>query len=773
MPIHTCLSGSPIWLLLLLLLPSMPLTASGYGSPGPVAAAFGDINRFFCAIDAGGNQEIICWDKSNKSSSSSTSLYSTSLPPMATLSGGEGFMCGITSNTSKAYCWNLLSSSNNLVPQSFQYITYSQIAAGKNHVCAIRGSYYSSIDFGTVDCWEFHNNSLANDGFVYNYNSSFLDPHISGLVMRYIVSGEGFSCGLVREGGGVVCWGPNSIKLGTPSISKDFDVLASGRGSVCGISNVSKEVECWGEANDFGTPPIGTSFVGLSAGAQHYCGVHKDDHGVECWGRLNSSSVPKSSGFMSIASSDYTICGVREVDLVLDCWSVQGQLPLAYSPPLQLCSPGVCSLGLCGAGKFSFNASVLNEPDLISLCVRKDLKICLPCGTNCSQGYFPSSVCSDTADRICTACSLCQNRTCWDICGLPLPSGVQEQERREMNKLVIIIGCLVSGTLLVLFGWCLIPRMIKTKDEGRGKFKCTFCVGKPVVEADPDLSLQLSHSISTCVGLAQVFRLSELKDATHGFKEFNELGRGSFGFVYKAVLSDGSQVAVKRANAATIIHTNSRDFEAELEILSNIRHSNIVNLIGYCAEMGERLLVYEFMPHGTLHDHLHGELSPLDWNLRLRISLQAARGLEYLHKEVTPPIVHRDVKTSNILLDSGWGARIADFGILSPSDRDLNGDMESDVYNFGIVLLEILSGRKAYDRDCSPPCIVQWALPLIRHGKAASIIDGSVALLRDVEPLLKLADVAELALRENPTKRPTMPKLVSLLDQILKSGLTL
>lgn len=238
------------------------------------------------------------------------------------------------------------------------------------------------------------------------------------------------------------------------------------------------------------------------------------------------------------------------------------------------------------------------------------------------------------------------------------------------------------------------------------------------------------------------------------------------------MLSDGSQVAVKRANAATIINTNSRGFEAELEILSNIRHSNIVNLIGYCAEMGERLLVYEFMPHGTLHDHLHGELSPLDWNLRLRISLQAARGLEYLHKEVTPPIVHRDVKTSNILLDSGWGARIADFGILSASDRDLNGDMESDVYNFGIVLLEILSGRKAYDRDCSPPCIVQWALPLIRHGKATSIIDRSVALLRDVEPLLKLADVAELALRENPTKRPSMPKVVSLLDQILKSGLT-
>ncbi len=156
----------------------------------------------------------------------------------------------------------------------------------------------------------------------------------------------------------------------------------------------------------------------------------------------------------------------------------------------------------------------------------------------------------------------------------------------------------------------------------------------------------------------------------------------------------------------------------------------------------------------------------------MKISLQAARGLEYLHKEVTPPIVHRDVKTSNILLDSEWGARIADFGILSASDRDLNGDMESDVYNFGIVLLEILSGRKAYDKDCSPPGIAQWALPLIRHGKAAAIIDRSVALPRDVEPLLKVADVAELALREKPTERPSMPEVVSLLDQIMRSGLT-
>lgn len=758
MPVQRCLSGSPLFISILLL-PLLPITAFGYGSSGPIAAAFGE-NGFFCAIDAGGKHEIICWDKDDNFSGSTSTAYLPSLPPMASLSGGEGLICGITSNNSQAFCFNLSNPGINLVPRSFQYNSYSQIAVGKYHACAIKGTYYSSVEYGTVDCWQF------NQTF-----DSFHNSYIDSLVFRGIVSGDGFSCGVIKEGN-VVCWGPKSANLGVSASSGDFEVLASGRGSVCGVSSVSSEVECWGDANEHGAPVVGMRFVGLTAGARHFCSVRDDNHGVECWGNIDLSLVPKGSGFMAIASSDYTTCGVREVDLVLDCWGVNGQSLPEYSPPLQLCSPGVCFLGSCGHGKFAFNASILNEPALTNLCVRKDLKICLPCGKNCSQGYFPSSMCSENADRICTACSLCQNSSCWDVCGLPSSSQIKQQEEQKMNKLVVIIVSSVSGSLLILIGWCLIPRIFKTKDEKR-KCQSTFCIGKPVVEADPDPSPQPQLSISMCIGETQVFRLSELKDATHGFKEFNELGRGSFGFVYKAVLSDGRQVAVKRANATTIIHTSSREFEAELEILCSIRHSNIVNLLGYCAEMGERLLVYEFMPHGTLHDHLHGELTPLDWNLRLKISLQAAKGLAYLHNEVTPPIVHRNVKTANILLDSEWVARIADFGFLSANERDLNVDTESDIYNFGIVLLEILSGRKTYDRDCTPPGIVEWAMPLVRRGRAAAIIDQNVALPRNVEALLKLADVAELALRENPNERPSMSNVASLLDQIVKTGLTL
>lgn len=690
---------------------------------------------------------------------------------MAALSGGEGFLCGILANTSQAYCWSSTSSGIDLIPSIYRTTAYSHIAAGKNHVCAIRGSYYSDHESGTVDCWEIVKNS--NNSFSSKQSTLFYNQSISSLVFTKVVSGEGFSCGGVRDGG-IVCWGPNSASLGVSGISENFLVLAPGRGALCGILEMSNEVKCWGDNDSHVSPPVGIQFVALTAGAKHFCGIREDNHGVECWGIFNSSSVPKGYGFMAIASTDIVSCGIREDDLVLDCWFVDSPSPPDFDPPLELCSPGLCTPASCSEGQFAYNATILNESDLTSLCVRKDLNICSPCGSNCSIGFFLSSSCTVNADRVCTACSLCQNSSCWDVCQLQSSRDMQQKHWHHLHRLVLIIGSSVSGLLFLLVGWCVLPRVIPNRKEEGTKRQFKSCMGKPELETDTIADSQPPPSVTPCPGMAQVFRLSELKDATNGFKEFNELGRGSYGFVYKAVLADGRQVAVKRANAATIIHTNNRDFEMELEILCKIRHCNIVNLLGYCSEMGERLLVYEYMPHGTLHDHLHCGLSPLNWGLRLKISMQAAKGLEYLHKELVPPIAHRDVKTSNILLDSDWGARIADFGLItSNDDKDLSGDLERDVHKFGIVLLEVVSGRKAFDRDYTPPSIVEWAVPLIRQGKAAAIFDRYVALPKNVEPLLKLADVAELAVRENPSQRPSMSDLASRLEQIVKDGLIL
>ncbi|KAL7136629.1 hypothetical protein ABFS83_10G042600 [Erythranthe nasuta] len=769
----------PLFLLLVL---AAAGSASGFGSMGPIAASFGDYS-LFCAIDASGKQAVICWDANNSSSSASTSFrYSAALPPMAALSGGEGFLCGILADTSQASCWDStgFSKTSDLVPSVFKPNAYSNLAAGKDHVCAIRGSYFSEIDSGTVDCWDITILSGGNTS-TSKQSTRFYDQNATTLVFRKLVSGDGFTCGIIRDGG-ISCWGPhsNNLAIASTTISENFVTLSSGADSFCGILQMSGEIKCWGNnnnSNSYTNPPLRTRFVSLAAGDHHYCGIREDNHGIECWGSFNSSSIPKNSGFLSIASSNTLTCGIRETDLVLDCWfSANTSSPENYDPPLQLCSPGLCTALTCDPNMFAFNASLLNEPDLNSLCVRKDLRICSPCGLNCSDGFFPSSVCTANADRVCTSCSLCQNSSCSEICKLQSPSKIQPKHWDQLRQLLLIIGSTASGLLLILVAWCVLPRVvISTADEGKKKNRfCLFsCTRGPHKEFDDNPDQNIPLSVGPCPGIAQVFRLSELKDATNGFKEFNELGRGTYGFIYKAVLSDGRQVAVKRANAATIIHTNSRDFETELEILCNVRHGNIVNLLGYCAEMGERLLVYEYIPNGTLHDHLHGGLSSLNWTLRLRIAMQAAKGLEYLHKEVVPPIVHRDVKSSKILLDADCGARIADFGLLTPSGRDLNADMRMDVYGFGVVILEILSGRKGYDGDCVPPNIVDWALPLIRQGRAAAIIDRYVPLPKNVEPLLKLADIAELALRHDHNENVSMSDLAVLLDQLVKDGLIL
>ncbi|KAI4349156.1 hypothetical protein L6164_009788 [Bauhinia variegata] len=745
--------------------------AYGFGRMGPISASFGK-DEFFCAIDASGKQDVICWGKNSSlpvPPSPSASAYFSNIPAMAALSGGEGFMCGILANTSQAHCWSPTNPGMDLVPPMYQNTAYSHIAAGKNHVCAIKGPYYADHDSGTVDCWEIvtsRNRSLAS-----KQSDLYYDQSTNSLELDKIASGEGFTCGAVR-GGGLVCWGPASTSLGVSNVSENYGVLVSGRSSVCGISNVSGNLKCWGDAGSFVEPPVEVSLVSLSAGMNHFCGIRADNHAVECWGNFNSSVVPKGSGFMAIASSDFTTCGIREDDLLLDCWLINSSKP-DFDTPLELSSPGLCRVSPCNEGEFAFNVSVLNEPDLTSLCIRKDLRICSPCGSNCSQGLFLSSLCIENADRVCTPCSLCQNSSCWDVCQLKTYAQLHQKRWSHLRRLLIIVGSTAFGVILISTCGCLLPCLFTNRKSQGSKKQSQSCMGKQEQENDMNAGLHSSPSTGSCPGLPQVFRLSELKDATNGLKEFNELGRGSYGFVYKAVLTDGRVVAVKRANAATIIHTNNRDFEMELEILCKTRHCNIVNLLGYCSEMGERLLVYEYMPHGTLYDHLHGGLSPLNWSLRLKISMQAAKGLEYLHKELTPPIVHRDVKSSNILLDSEWSARIADFGLLTSNDKDLNGDLKTDVYNLGIVLLEILSGRKAHDREFTPPNIVEWAVPLIKQGKAAAIIDRYVALPRNVEPLLKLADIAEQAVRENPSQRPSISDLASWLEQIVKDGLIL
>nr|DAD46553.1 TPA_asm: hypothetical protein HUJ06_016490 [Nelumbo nucifera] len=220
---------------------------------------------------------------------------------------------------------------------------------------------------------------------------------------------------------------------------------------------------------------------------------------------------------------------------------------------------------------------------------------------------------------------------------------------------------------------------------------------------------------------AQSFTFRELATATKNFKATNLIGEGGFGRVYKGRLETGQIVAVKQLDQNGL--QGNQEFIVEVLMLSLLHHSNLVNLIGYCTDGDQRLLVYEYMPMGSLEDHLFDltpNKEPLEWNTRMKIAVGAARGLEYLHCKANPPVIYRDLKSANILLDNDFNPKLSDFGLakLGPvgdnthvstrvmgtygycaPEYAMSGKLtlKSDVYSFGVVLLELITGRKAID----------------------------------------------------------------------------
>ncbi|CAH9064591.1 unnamed protein product [Cuscuta epithymum] len=275
-----------------------------------------------------------------------------------------------------------------------------------------------------------------------------------------------------------------------------------------------------------------------------------------------------------------------------------------------------------------------------------------------------------------------------------------------------------------------------------------------------------------------LWEYSILESATNSFQESEILGGGGFGAVYKGKVEDNFYVAVKRLVVGG--QDSIQTFETEKEVLSAIQHPNIISLLGYSIHAETRLLVYELMPNGSLESQLHGpsQGSALTWNLRMKIALDTARGLEYLHEYCKPKVIHRDLKSSNILLDANFNAKLSDFGLAvrhkahNKSNIKLSGTVgyvapeylldgiltdKSDVYGFGVVLLELLLGRRPVEKLAPAQChsIVTWAMPqLTDRSKLPNIVDPVIRDSMDIKHLCQVAAVAVLCVQPEPSYRP-------------------
>ncbi|CAM6010529.1 unnamed protein product [Sphagnum balticum] len=362
-------------------------------------------------------------------------------------------------------------------------------------------------------------------------------------------------------------------------------------------------------------------------------------------------------------------------------------------------------------------------------------------------------------------------------------------EKESMEKGVVHVGDPQSGSFKNSIGsW----RAEKEQQRGTAAAVAAFVDMGSVSARSIDSPVSAAASAAPEVshlGWGHWYTLRELEAATNNFGESNVVGEGGYGIVYRGQLPDGTMVAVK--NLLNNRGQAEKEFRVEVEAIGRVRHKNLVRLLGYCAEGAHRMLVYEYVDNGNLEQWLHGPMSktnPLPWEARMKIVLGTAKGLAYLHEALEPKVVHRDIKSSNILVDSEWNAKVSDFGLakllgsgkshvttrvmgtfgyVAPEYANTGLLNErSDVYSFGVLLMEIITGRDPvdYNRAAGEINLVDWLKQMVGNRRSEEVADPSMELKPTSRALKRSLLVALRCVDPDALKRPKIGHVVHMLE---------
>ncbi|XVF30124.1 hypothetical protein REPUB_Repub16aG0029900 [Reevesia pubescens] len=540
---------------------------------------------------------------------------------------GDGFICGLrpsfsSSNISVMLCWRFFSNGTTIeFKRIYKGPALNQLEAGNSHICGLN-------ETNALECWQWPEFNQTKDQ---NFTN--------------IAVGEDFVCGL-SEAGKIICLG-NVAGIYDQEFRGNYSVIAAGFRHVCAIS-LDNDLECWGDK--VGDRPQG-KFNALALGQNRSCALRTNGK-VVCWGLNNNFSLPqelRNESFITIKAKRNVFCGVLTFNFSLFCW---------------------------GDANFNSNSMIFSQV------------LPGPCrsSNNCRCGSVPGSglLCSN-GGSICQPCNTPLAPITPSPPSAPSPQPQNRSTSSDLNGRMVaflVVGCVGSFSLLLVVGFFIFRYCkgggCRVHDSGRldeNGAPSNGVSNQPRTPQAPLASPVLDKRLSQLTSMGNTGRLEEfsleaLIQATNNFSEDHKIGTGSFGSVFHATLDDAREVAIKRAEITSTssfaIGTKREEdkdnaFVNELEYLSRLHHKNLVRLLGFCEDFNERVLVYEYVNNGTLHDHLHKfQNSPfMSWAVRLKIALDAARGIEYLHEYAVPPIIHRDIKSSNILLDATWNAKQA------------------------------------------------------------------------------------------------------------------